>query len=209
MTLPYLNAKRWTEISREERLFCAELYFMWSRMPSLKPVITWLNDHLEGRVLPEDEEWHVGFEVCFYRDYINHFLMDGTPSIRDKKVPGTDRPFMVKRTFDLALLHPDHIVIIEAKSKEGISEKQLDTFEQDKEDLLALFKHNKVDVPQVHLILLSTEHYSQAIRSAVPRKRFNGNITWKEVADKAPIWGADAQTIHALLRADSLMGKTK
>ncbi len=205
----YLQGLSWPMISREERFFCAELYFTLSRMPTLAPFISWLN----GSVLPNeaqtpfcmpmDAHWNVGFEVCFYRDYIHRFKYEGTSSIRDKKVPGTEEAFMIKRTFDLALFHPEHLVIIEAKAKEGLSHDQTSTFLRDKNHLSALLG---LHASQVHLVLLCTDHYSQAKRTRTPRTRFDGMITWKALAERAPEWGADEHTIQALARADSLMG---
>lgn len=208
-TTSYLHDLQWTQITREERFFCAELYFNWSRMKILTPVIGWLNDRLKDRPLPEDENWSVGYEVCFYRDYIHEFLLNGTASILDKKVPGTEDPFMFKRTFDLTLFHPKHIVIIEAKANEGLSDDQVTSFERDRRDLDALFDASKVLRPKIHLVLLCAEHYRHATRAAKMRERFDGSISWNELAEKAGEWGADARSMQAFLRADSLMASSK
>jgi len=201
-TLPYLHGRTWTAISREERFFCAELYFMLSRMPDLKPVVRWMNEQCPDLQLSVEGSWSVGYEVCFYRDHIHAFHFNGSNSIRDKVVPETDRPFMFKRTFDLVLFHAEHLVIIEAKAQQGLSVGQIAHFERDKEDLNWLLG---TLAPKVHLVLLCSQSYSKKTRAGELRERFDGTVTWKGFSEMATTWGGDRQTQEALERADSMM----
>jgi hypothetical protein len=59
--------KPWSEITREEIYFCAELFFEIRK--GVKKFIQFLNINPSFN-LNKDEEWEVGFEVCFYRDYL-------------------------------------------------------------------------------------------------------------------------------------------
>lgn len=201
-TLPYLHGKNWTAISREERLFCAELYFMLSRMSDLKPVVQWMNEQCPKLQLLVDDSWSVGYEVCFYRDHIHTFHFNGTGSIRDKMVPNHERPFMSKRTFDLVLFHPKHLVIIEAKAQQGLDNEQVTIFQRDKEDLQALLAEL---APDVHLVLLCSQAYHTKPRARSLRDRFDGSITWRGLHEMTAKWGGDSLTREALERADSMM----
>ena len=202
-TLPYLHGKTWPAITREERFFCAELFFMLSRMEDLKPVVLWMNEQCPKLQLTVDGSWSVGYEVCFYRDHIHTFHLNGTGSIRDKVVPNLDRPFMFKRTFDLVLFHPVHLVIIEAKAQQGLSDGQVTVFERDKEDLHALLGDL---APDVHLVLLCSQAYSTKTRTGALRERFDGTITWRGLYEMVAAWGGDTRTAQALVRADGMMG---
>lgn len=69
MSFSYLNGKKWIDISREERLFCAHLYFQIQK--DVNKFIDELNRLFEDLSLPMDCEWKVGYEVCFYRDFLS------------------------------------------------------------------------------------------------------------------------------------------
>ena len=76
MGFDYLDKKNWIDITREERFFCAYLYFDIKK--DVNNFINWLNENtLDPKYndkkihlgLDVKQEWDVGFEVCFYRDY--------------------------------------------------------------------------------------------------------------------------------------------
>ena len=52
MKFDYLNNNSWSDISREERLFCAHLY--WRIRGDVMKFVEWLND---VKPLPEKEPW--------------------------------------------------------------------------------------------------------------------------------------------------------
>lgn len=203
--LPYLGGKRWQDITRDERYFCAELYYTLSRMPRIADFITWLNEQNTKLDLPVDNEWHVGYEVVFYRDMVKEF---GAPSMANNgmthKIGKTQ--FSRKRTFDLALFHPNHIVIIEAKADQGLSTAQVDSFQKDKAMIDRPFEKQPSGKPKTHLVLLCTDHYKASKRTKhIPE--FDSVITWREIAAKANNWGATESTIECFERADEQMGR--
>lgn len=113
--------KPWAEITREERYFCAELFFEIRK--DTKKFIQFLNSNPTFN-LNIDEEWEIGFEVCFYRD----FLYSIGKSV---KVEYNEIKFPQKRTFDLCLFSQSTIVIIEAKVFENFDDKQLNSLDKD------------------------------------------------------------------------------
>lgn len=201
---PYFAGRSWSDISREERYFCAELYFTLSRMGSLKPFIALLNGQGEELDLPEDDLWQVGFEVCFYRDLIHAIGLDGTHGIRGKLNPTTGENYMAKRTFDLALFHPQHIVIVEAKSQQGLDRKQLASFARDEADIRALLSAMGQKVPAIHTVLLAQDRYVRSSRGLANEAPFRAAFSWQAVAEQATQWGADSHSTAALRRADQV-----
>ena len=128
--ISYLHNKNWIEISREERLFCAHLYFDITK--DTKRFIAFLNTKNNLIKNDIDVDWEIGFEVCFYSDWLKY----KNESIRDKP----DYP--QKRTFDLCLFSEDKIIIIEAKAQQGFQTKQNDSFKEDKFKIQKLIGRN-------------------------------------------------------------------
>ncbi len=203
--LPYLGGKRWLDITRDERFFCAELYFALSRMENIAEFIAWLNVQGMKTILPEDNHWQVGYEVVFYRDMVKKF---GAPSRDNKEIKTfkiSETEFSRKRTFDLTLFHPDHIVIIEAKAYQGLTTTQVNSFRKDKEMIEKLLDKQANAKPKVHLILLCTDYYNTSKRAAhIPE--FDGVITWMGLAESARLWGTTENSIACFKRADDQMG---
>src|SRR4051812_14610995 len=102
MGLSYFGHKTWAEITREERVFCAELYQVIRADP--RRFTQFLNRVTDLVLIPE-VFWDVGYEVCFYRDVLDH---------RGEAKRGSG--YSLKRTFDLCLFSEDVIVVIEAKA---------------------------------------------------------------------------------------------
>ena len=126
MGFSYLDNKNWIDISREERLYCAHLYFQ-IKGKELQ-FVKWLNE-FKSMYLTTDCEWEIGYEVCFYRDYLKNVE---NKSIRVENRKYEDSTYSEKRTFDLCLFSEDTIIIIEAKVKEKFEQKQLDDIKSDK-----------------------------------------------------------------------------
>jgi len=170
MGISYLpNGESWSEITRDERFYCAELY----RVSKLKnehlgTLVSLINDKCQlEKKLPVDENWEMGFEVCFYRDILHrkgvsikkHKANCTYKNHKGEQVPIKRLPF--KRTFDICLFHHNYLVIIEAKAAEGFKNKQLDDFRAD----IALFKSESKtlfgdNVPEVLFIGLHSSKYS-------------------------------------------------
>jgi len=203
--IPYLNNKRWLDITRDERFFCAELYFALTHMENIAAFIAWLNSQGLNTKLPEDNNWQVGYEVVFYRDMVKEF---GAPSEKDNKITTrkvAETEFSRKRTFDLTLFHPEHIVIIEAKAYQGLTTTQVNSFRKDKEMIEKLLVKQGNQKPNVHLVLLCTQHYRNSTRTKhIPE--FDGVITWKGLAKNAKLWRGTENSIACFERADDQMG---
>jgi len=162
--MKYFRNKTWSETTREERLFCAELFFEIRKNP-----IPFLE--LIGK---ENKDYEVAFESCFYRDVLKAYGI----SIKDK---GIDLP--PKRTFDLALFAEDEIVIIEAKAKQGFDSEQLESFEADFNNIWKLFDIIGENVPKIEIIALCSSRYKPKNATLI---NFVKTITWKELIDVYP-----------------------
>jgi len=132
----------WKHITRDERTFCAELYF--TIKGNENKFIKWLKNNLSIDCITDDElaaEWEAGYEVCFYRDFIK-VLGEKNGNRHIKK---SDSKHSIKRTFDLCLFSEKKLLIFEAKSHKGFQAKQNKEFEKDAEAVQLLIG-NHVDV---------------------------------------------------------------
>jgi len=77
----YLRNNSWSQITREERYFCAELHFEIKKDP--KQFISFLNDRLKKK-FSADQHWEVGYEVCFFRDYLFSINQSVKPKYKGK-----------------------------------------------------------------------------------------------------------------------------
>lgn len=165
MGLAYLNGKSWDELTREERFYCAQLYFL-ARERGVENLVVYLNEK-HDMTLDPSANWEIGYEVCFYRDF-QHAHRKGLGSL-----PG-------KRTFDLCLMSDRMIVIIEAKAQQGFETDQLEKFQKDPQRIRRL-------VPDIEVILigLCSSHYleNQSPQDILFAHGFAGTLlTWKELA---------------------------
>jgi hypothetical protein len=179
MGLKYLNGARWADITREERVFCARLYEL-IRASGADSFVRYLNQR-HGADLDEQAAWEPAYELCFYRDLHHHRRAPGVPS-------------SPKRTFDLALLSDDTIVIIEAKAQGEFHDEQLKSFALDRTQVI-----EKTSVGRVVLAALSSSLY--AVPAQVQAMFDGPKLTWKELAAH---FGDDAM----LLRADAVYEST-
>jgi hypothetical protein len=197
MTFDYLGKKRWAQIAREERLFCAELFV--EIRGRVGAFVSWLNQQSRfaaaGGSLDPELPWEAAFEVCFYRD----LLLAADKSVRLSAFSG-------KRTFDLCLFSPRDVVIIEAKAQTAFDAKQNEDFDADKNDVLAAIHEAfpEAALPRVLLLGLASSRYFENVvkyarAGAVPRL-FDGHFSWRELHDSFAPNGA-------FLRADEVYKK--
>ncbi|KAB2852759.1 MAG: hypothetical protein PHY57_11150 [Ignavibacterium sp.] len=149
----YLRNNSWSQITREERYFCAELFFEIKKQP--KQFIEFLNSRLEQN-FNMYQYWEIGYEVCFYRDYLFSIGEPVRPTYKDVKYPQ-------KRTFDLCLFSDTDVIIIEAKADQNFSESQLKLLKNDKETLLPNLLKENGKVPSISAFLLCSSQYDNDI----------------------------------------------
>lgn len=114
----YLDGKRWSDITRDERFFCQKLYTQIET--DTNKFINHINDKTKLN-LPLDVDWEPSYEVCFYRDLCYYY---------NKKL-GKKIELPSKRTFDLCLFSENQIIIIEAKAQQVFDRKQIELFKDD------------------------------------------------------------------------------
>jgi len=181
MGLEWLNNRSWLDISREERLFCAHLYF--DIKGKEKKFVKWLSNELKSLKCNPDADWEVGFEVCFYRDY----LFEKRYKIREynKKLSDeNNKKYSEKRTFDLCLFSDEQIIIMEAKAQQGFEVKQMKSFKDDKMDVSNILKGNGNTVG-VNLIGICSSVYCNNLKQYGNQNilnPFDGVITWKDIS---------------------------
>jgi len=160
MGLRYLNGSSWDEVTREERFFCAHL-FQLIEQGGVGAFVAYLNrKHAAG--LPEQTNGEIAYEACFYRD-LRHFRGGQGPLISPS------------RTFDLALLSDQAIVIIEAKAQQPFDEGQLAVFERAKAQVA-----KETGVKPIRLAALASSLYSPSVKVL---SHVNGPyLTWLELA---------------------------
>jgi len=217
----YLGDRRWLDITRDERFFCAELYFALKRVDTLQGFIERLNEAITSSNGPgplrSEATWEVGLEVAFYRDYVHAFGYQGEHHI--KKLG----PFSQKRTFDLCLFSKDQMVVIEAKANERLGSKQMREFALDH---LLLKKLIRPPAPEVLLIGLWSSDYrprvnlmtfpfsdSLAKEAGLTQAQaeqyrdgvhlFNGHLHWKDLLE-LPGLSDGARTVFRLADAVKL-----
>ena len=168
MGFSYLQDKNWLEITREERLYCAFLY--WDIKGREKDFVSWL-DNNHGLQLNSDAGWEVGYEVCFYRDLLKS---------RGKSVNPTQ--YSSKRTFDLCLFSEEAMVIIEAKVQQMFKESQIRAFQKDRDDIPKTVDR-KIDTKII--ALASSQYYKNYEKFGQNNilEYFDARISWIEIYD--------------------------
>jgi len=160
--MKYFNNKTWSEISREERFFCAELFFELKSNPN--PFLSLIGKGAK--------DYEIAYEVCFYRDVLHAYK---------RSIKGTNLP--QKRTFDLALFSEDEIIIVEAKAAQGFDNKQLDSFNMDIANIESLFQLIECNTPKICLIAIYSSKYSPKAETVT---NFQIAVTWKELSECYP-----------------------
>ena len=170
MGIDYLRGQQWSAWTREERYFCAVLFFHARQDPA--SFASWLID-AAGLDIDPGGGWDLGYEVCFYRDY----LWQLGESARQRGLPG-------KRTFDLCLFGERDMIVIEAKVCEAFGGVQNDDFAQDKARIRSI---EGLEALGVHVLALaSSRYFANASRYGRPGTltMFDGRITWGQVAER-------------------------
>jgi hypothetical protein len=177
----YLNGKRWSQVTRDERFFCQRLLARAENdLASFVGALRALGLKIAG------SHWELAYEVCFYRDF--------RYARRDPDAPAEDtEKYSAKRTFDLCLFSEDSIVIIEAKAQQTFKPAQLSDFQKDKEDV------KRLTGIEPQLLFLASSRYLQPKVITGLKSQFPGSetVSWRHLAE---LFGNDAD----LLRADSL-----
>lgn len=174
MGFSYLQGKSWLEVTREERLYCSYLYH--DLLGKEREFISWLNPQFkrEALTLTGNENWEIGYEVCFYRDFVK--------VIRHESI--NKSAYSPKRTFDLCLFSEDSIVILEAKVQQPFNMKDIVTFAKDRTGLPALL-HRPIYVRLAAIVpsgyLANLQKYGKAV-SLSPS--FDAVITWQQLYEK-------------------------
>ena len=164
MGFEYFKKKKWIEITREERLFSAYLYF--SIKENEGKFISWLNQKLGYEKYNPSGTWEVGYEVCLYRDYLKFF--------KEKRTAKFSR----KRTFDLCLFSEKNIIIIEAKVQQAFKNKQVDDIVKDKIMIPSLLGTKDLNID---IVALCSSKYINS-KSKVFEK-FDMSISWQELSE--------------------------
>ena len=151
-------------MTREERYFCAELFYVIRE--DVGRFVRFLNEEPLGcgKQLDESSNWQAAYEVCFYRDLKKH----------NEKHEETLGCASDKRTFDLALFSDSEIVLVEAKAQQSFETKQLENLKRDREDV------KKVpDVERVYAVALISSKYCPKVET---RCYFDRIVTWQDLA---------------------------
>jgi hypothetical protein len=169
MGINYLRDQSWSTWTREERFFCAILFLHARQDPA--GFAAWLVGSA-GLPISPSGEWDLGYEVCFYRDY----LWQLGASAKQAGLPA-------KRTFDLCLFG-ERDIIIEAKVCEAFGGSQNDDFSQDRARIKSMAGLEDIGVHTV--ALASSRYFANAARFGRPGTltMFDGRITWTQVAER-------------------------
>jgi hypothetical protein len=176
MGFSYLKKKNWSDITREELFFCAELYILIKGNET--DFVKWLAtlDSMVKLRLNPDKNWEVAFEVCFYRDLLKSF----GSTAKEKNLSN-------RRTFDLCLFSYDQIVVIEAKAQSLFERDQIDEFIKDKQDIPRAIKSTSKKKIKASIVALASSQYFENVQIYGAEKRvpkvFDGYFSWKDIYD--------------------------
>ena len=180
MGIKYFNNKKWKDITREERYFCAEFFNYIKSQKKEKEFVKWLKEKTNNGKYDDQYEWEIAYEVCFYRDYLKEI----------KKYKVQNRKYPQKRTFDLCFFSEKKIIIIEAKAQQALDLTQLTYFNDDKKDKndIEMIKELLGENIDISIILIASSHYingsiKKGDRSIVKICKENGYdvISWEDI----------------------------
>ena len=169
MGISYLCDQPWSSWTREERYFCAVLFCRARSDPA--GFASWLIE-TSGLEIDPAGEWDLGYEVCFYRDYLWQL-----------GVSAKQRGLPAQRTFDLCLFGERNLIVIEAKVCEAFGGAQNDDFARDKARINGIEGLEDVGV---HVVALaSMRYFANAARFGRQGTltMFDGRITWLQLAE--------------------------
>lgn len=180
--LSWLEGRTWAEVTREERFFCAELFFVIRQdVPAFVQFLDqeehWVKRTGRGvNSLEINANWDPAYEACFYRDM-------GRLDVSRK------------RTFDLALFSDKTIILIEAKAHQGFDNKQLKSMARDRDEVAKLTGHAEVLVAGI-----MSSGYKPKPET---RTQFDLVVTWNDLARR---YGTNEPVKRAFDRADGVYG---
>ena len=172
MGIKYLRNRPWSDWTRDERFFCSILYNRACR--DAAGFASWLIQEADLQ-LSDDGKWDLGYEVCFYRD----FLWQTNSTATAFGVPD-------QRTFDLCLFGEQSIIIIEAKVYEAFGSAQNSDFGLDKKRIASL---PGLEGLEVRVVALASSQYfaNQATYGRDDTLSvFDGFVTWSKIAERYP-----------------------
>lgn len=181
MSFEYLQQKRWKDISRDERRFCADLVFQLEYNNTQRNFIDWIIKQNKLNIA-EYDNFEIDFEVCFYRDFIfDHELKHKANFSGKSAIKG-----LLKRTFDICIFLPNDIIIIEAKAAKGMTSSQMIEFKYDKLAIEACIQYFKLPKTNVYIIgLISSEYKTDTIKKLNEQfNYFDGIINWQEIENE-------------------------
>lgn len=170
MGFSYLGGKNWSEITRDERYFCAELFSEIKQ--DVNQFVKWLNEQmiLDLNQFELDAEWEIGYEVCFYRDL---------KSFQGRPIKGSG--FSQKRTFDLCLFSQTRMIIIEAKSQTGFGGGQNESFANDPDKIMNLLEKSENEFSVNIIGLASSKYLNSKRRKDLPEVFKDKCFTWEQI----------------------------
>jgi hypothetical protein len=170
VSIQYLEGHPWSDWSREERFFCAVLFGHAQREAA--EFARWVNEKAKLG-LSTDGEWDLGYEVCFYRDY----LWQKKRSARGEGYPS-------KRTFDLCAFGERSIIIVEAKVFEAFTGHQNQDFDDDRSLIKKVLGNETFEVKVVALAARRYfDNFEKFGRHDTPSV-FDGQLTWADAHEK-------------------------
>lgn len=166
MSISYLGGRTWSDLSREERFYCARLFERARERPGDFAAFI---ASTTGLALPSSGAWDIGFEVCFYRDLLWH----AGHSAREARLSS-------KRTFDLCLFHEDSILVLEAKVCEPFKTSQLRYLA---DDLRGVRQAVGRDIDVRFVALASSRYFRNHERHGDQQllSVFHGRLTWEQL----------------------------
>mgnify|MGYP000458759864 CR=1 FL=1 len=200
MDMQYFNGKSWSDVTRDERTFCMYLYSIFKDDP--KDLLGLIKRDPTFKKLDSDRkfsfsqgDWELGYEVCFYRDFLLQHDVKVKEDADKIKSWGIEMPSkLIKRTFDLCLFSKNEIIIIEAKCAENLTSDQFNDFLEDKDYIETIFKALGLKVPNIQMVVLASAKYfdSKSFSSSkgVGRKYIldqdyiTGLLSWKFIHDQ-------------------------
>ena len=175
--LSWLDNRSWREVTREERYFCAELYG--AVRDDMSGFIAFLREKY-GPAVCSGLNWEVGFEVCFYRDWMH--------------AGGPNKQLSMKRTFDLALFSDTQIVLFEIKANQTFTSKQSQTLTRDRQQVAACTR-----VTDVQTAGIISSRYTPRDSTLQPFT-LRPLVTWKQLATIHPSKAALFKRADAICR---------
>ena len=195
--LKWLQGETWSKITREERYFCAELFAVIQDdvckfVDFLNRKGQWIRTGMSP--IPRAFHWEPAYEACFYRDVAKQ---RGRARGRRPRRCAPSRADQ-KRTFDLALFSNEAIVLIEAKAQQGFLQEQLNSLDEDRDNIA---KWTGIEKRKVHVVGLISSEYQP---KRTTRKHFDLMTTWR---DLACCYSDNVRAREIFCRADKLYRK--